>query len=675
MKRFGFQTPYDHATSSITGFTRRHWEEAFYILMLGIVDSASPGGARQRIAGQRSHHGQLADELEGFSRSFIMAGPWLHTNPNGTFEYRGRTVDVAAFYRRGLLAGTDSAHPEYWGDIADKSQHLVECAALAWSLFLSRRQIWDTFSAAEKQQVAGYLYQCTAAAYFQNNWLLFNVITNVVLKRLGMPFREDQVESNIRACDDMYMGGGWYRDGQVNRIDYYNAWAFHYYYLLWVILDGASDPSLACVHKTRVAEFARSLQYFFAGDGSAPCFGRSMIYRFSYLSPLVLGQYLGCLDLAPGLVKTICNAGMKFYLEQPILTDANHLSLGFLAPCDSVLENYNCGGSPYWACKAFNAFLIPEGDPFWTAPELPLPVHERDYCVAIEQAGLQLIGHKRSGHVQLVNHKARCNMKGYEAKYTNFAYSSVFTYESRRVYDSWNCDNALSFSADGVVFRQRWTMDTLYCVDGFSGSRYELFEADENGQVFSSTLVKDDFLVNVHLVEPSRELVLREGGYALGFDSGEPLLRTGAGASMASIDGRLSYIRALHGYPVVHPAQAFHDQLSGTNARYRRSVVPSLELPAAGPGKHLLVSVVCGRVGHDSFEELQDLVRDCTVDGTTVQIEFYDGEQAVVQGGVVEDKQLLLNGTRLTGALAMARVSPDGSSWQTVRADGREERG
>src|SRR3954454_3127357 len=244
MRTLRLTTPPDYHLSQFTGWTRRHWEELFFARCKPIVDSASPGGARQRIPGPPSHHGQLADELEGFTRSMILAGPWLSSSPEGTYPWQGSTVDVGAFYRRGILAGTDRAHPEYWGDITDYAQHLVEMAALAWGLHLSRRLVWDRFSDQEKHQVADYMLQCNRVKYHQNNWLLFNVITNAALKRLGMPHSQELIDANLQACDHMYLGEGWYRDGKINRIDYYNAWAFLYYYLLWAILDGDSKPEL-----------------------------------------------------------------------------------------------------------------------------------------------------------------------------------------------------------------------------------------------------------------------------------------------------------------------------------------------------------------------------------------------------------------------------------------------
>jgi len=369
MKKINFSEPYNYKQSCYSGWTYRHWEEAFEELVIPLINSSSPGNARQIIPGPRSHHGQLADELEGFTRSFIMSGPWLKSHKSAVIEKNGNKYNIAEFYAQGILAGTDPAGPEYWGDIKDYDQHLVEMASLAWSLYLSREHIWDKYTKKQQEQIASYLYQCTRVKYHQNNWLLFNVVTNAVLKKLGMPYSQEQIDRNLKFCDGMYIGEGWYRDGNVNRIDYYNAWAFLYYYLIWGILDGDSYPDFFEEIKNRVREFAKGFRYFFASDGSLPCFGRSMIYRFGYLSPLALGQYLNIFDIDPGQIKTMMNLGAGFFLEKEILTDKGHLGLGFIRPNAEMLEHYSCGGSPYWAVKAFNIFLIPENDNFWQQEE------------------------------------------------------------------------------------------------------------------------------------------------------------------------------------------------------------------------------------------------------------------------------------------------------------------
>jgi len=678
VKRVEFETPLDYSKSRLTGITREHWLEAFYALEKGIMDNASPLSARQRIPGPRSHHGLLADELEGFTRSFIMAGPWLSGSSDGAFEIEGKRYDVADFYRRGILSGTDPKSPEYWGDVTDYAQHLVEMASLAFSLYLSKNLIWDSFSEKEKRQVADYLYSCTRVKYHRNNWLLFNVVTNTVLKKLDMRYSQEQIDENINFCDSMYLGGGWYRDGDVNRIDYYNAWAFHYYYLIWAMLDGDSKPEVAAKHRERINDFFGSFIYFVSGDGSVPVFGRSMIYRFAYLSPFVLAWKLGYLDAKPGLVRNLCNSTFKFFFSKEILTEENFLGMGFTRPCAEMLEHYSCGGSPYWACKAFNIFLIHPDDPFWQEGEEELPIEKGSYHRALKEAGLILVGNRESGHVQLVNQKSRHDNPDYNAKYTKFAYSSIFSYEARKIYGNYNCDNVLQFSADGINFRQRWKMETLFVEDTFSASRYPMHELDEQGSITTYIVIKDDFLVNVHYVEPSMNLVYREGGYALGYDSGNPEIYSIPGAEMARINNRISFIRNLHGYNRQYSAAPFANDVSGSNMRYRFSVVPVLGYEDRGsrPGEPaeenlqksglILASMVYGKIGSETVRQLYGLVKAFSVEGRKVRIGFYDGEEVFLQVGVPEEVRLDIRGRSYSGRLVIVRVSSDGKDLLVV---------
>lgn len=192
MKIFQWTTPFDYQTASVTGLTRRHWEEGIGTLLEGILAYGSRGKARIKIPGVESTNGLVADELEGFSRSLIMAVPWLKSHNDPQLSVTNKTVDVADFYREGILAGTNPQHPEYWGQIGDFSQNIVECGSLAWSLYLSQAQIWDKYSDREKKQVADYLLQCNRVKAHANNWLLFKVIINTVLEKLGMPFSKKE---------------------------------------------------------------------------------------------------------------------------------------------------------------------------------------------------------------------------------------------------------------------------------------------------------------------------------------------------------------------------------------------------------------------------------------------------------------------------------------------------
>lgn len=629
-----FTTQSDFKLSPYSGWTRGHYEDLFVQMMAAIMDSASEEGARQRIPGPRSHHGILADELEGITRSFFMGGPWLSQSDSGVFELNGKTYDVAAYYRRAVVNGTNPDHKEYWGDIVDFAQHLVEMAALSWGLFVSRKHTWDKLSAAEQDQVSAYLFQCTKVQYHQNNWLLFNVITNAVLKVFGKPYSQEQIDANLSACDGMYMGDGWYRDGNINRIDYYNAWAFHYYYLMWTVIDGDSKPELAEVHKARCRDFVRDFRYFFAKDGGTPCFGRSMTYRFGYLAPVAMGVLLDCLDIDMGEAKTMMNLGLKFFFDKEILTKDGHLSLGYIHPNESILEHYSCGGSPYWAVKSLSIFLLPADHSFWGTTEKPLPIHKGSFAKPLTTAGFLLKGDGASGHIQLINHKSYHDKDEYNAKYTNFAYSSVFSYESRPVYKSWNMDNALLFSIDGVNYFQRWEMEHLATEKDYCRSTYPLHNVDPQGKVDTITLSKRESYINIHIIETVKEGIdLKEGGFPLGLDENRFSTVLSDTTSAVEGDGHLSFVKNLYGWEEILEAHPFGEQLHGTNARYQYSRVPGV----AGKlkkGKSLYITQVTPLVGSTDLKEAEKLVRSFSVDETNgqyrISLEYDDGEKVVV---------------------------------------------
>ena len=399
-----------------------------------------------------------------------------------------------------------------------------------------------------------------------------------------------------------------------------------------------------------------------------------MIYRFGFLSPLALGQHLGCLDISPGEVKTMCNGAMKFFFSQEILTDSGHLSMGFLRPCAEMVEHYSCGGSPYWATKAFNLLMIPPEDPFWKATEAPLPIHQGNYAKALPSAGLLLVGDQKSGHVQLINQKSYHDKPEYNDKYTKFAYSSVFSYEARQIYKNFNCDNVLQFSEDGINFRQRWAMETLHCVDGFAASKYPIHEVDPSRHHPHSILVKGDFMINLHQIQATKPLVFKEGGYALGFDDGHPEIASTGGGEAAYKDGKLTFIRKLQGYTHQSKAQAFADDISGSNVRHRQSVVPVLGHESDGAQTLYLASLVCARIGADPLDSLMGLVTEFVLEGNCARVRFHDGERVLLQIGAIGQTRATLNGKTVSGAIVLARVSADGNAWLVLHADGNVDR-
>ena len=150
---------------------------------------------------------------------------------------------MAAFYRQGVLSGTDPASPEYWGEVTDYAQHLVELSSLAWGLWQSRQHIWDTFTRGERDQVAAYLGQGVGKKYHPNNWQLFNVMVNTFLKGEGYPYDAEELRVYLANVESYYLGDGWYKDGGHHQLDFYTAWTFHYYRVISVKTSAQPVPT------------------------------------------------------------------------------------------------------------------------------------------------------------------------------------------------------------------------------------------------------------------------------------------------------------------------------------------------------------------------------------------------------------------------------------------------
>lgn len=75
-------------------------------------------------------------------------------------------------------------------------QQTVETCALVIGLWMSKAQIWDTYTREEKDQIAAFLTSYAHANTVPQNWRLFNML------------------DHAQAILNYSVGDGWYRDGQ-----------------------------------------------------------------------------------------------------------------------------------------------------------------------------------------------------------------------------------------------------------------------------------------------------------------------------------------------------------------------------------------------------------------------------------------------------------------------------
>jgi len=654
-------SPLDYELSPYTGWARQHWNELAALILRGVLGFFSPGSAGVHIPGHRTKHGHQVDGLEGYARSLTLAAPWFVGQGRGEITLGTTAVDLLDYYRAGLRHGTDPPHEEYWGDIGDYDQRIVEAADLAWCLYVGRQYLWEPLSVTEKDQVAGWLAKVIGRKVCSNNWVLFKVMVNVVLRALGHSHSQQEIEHGLEVVEDFYVGGGWYQDGLTESFDYYAGWMYHDYLLKLVFIDEGLSPSRAKHYLKRASSFLTDYQYFFAADGSHPCFGRSQIYRSAAVAPVVMGMLAGEETLSPGLSRRLASGSLRFFLSHGMLSKQGNLTLGFTRAFLPVVENYSCGGSPYWIGKAFNALLLSPEHPFWATIEAPLPVERRDYSIAIPAAGLLLDGEKHGGQVQLINHKSNSEIGGSQKKYGNFAYNSHFGYEATTRRGRYNFDSAMLLSADGKTFRGRRKPFHLQTLPGFGASFFLPF-GDTRTIVYTNTILCHHFQLRVHWLTSSRTVEVVEGGYALGYDEGTPEIVSGPDWEFAGYGTRGTFIRRLVGYDYNISASGFDGNPEENNVLYRYSVTPGVGL-SHGPHSHvLLATLVRGCVNGEQPEELADFVQNVQYGPGWGIIYLKTGAAIFTQVGLVRDKTFRLNGVDVTGRTTFAWISGSGET-------------
>jgi hypothetical protein len=104
--------------------------ELLHDLLVPLQEGQSKGGARVCVGHSGAGFDPMAAELEGYARALWGLGPLLASEPN-----HPRFRSMRAAWVRGLVNGTNPDHEEYWGDLGNRDQRMVEQAAIVCHLF------------------------------------------------------------------------------------------------------------------------------------------------------------------------------------------------------------------------------------------------------------------------------------------------------------------------------------------------------------------------------------------------------------------------------------------------------------------------------------------------------------------------------------------------------------
>lgn len=549
----------------------------------------SKGRAYLHVGNSGVKYGSFIAGMEGFARILWGLGPlWSHDGSSLPEDLQKESEEWLQLYREGIIHGTDPGHEEYWGDIGDFDQRMVEMAALVTAISLARRSLWDPLTETEKDRLYQWLNQINSRKVNNNNWRFFRVLVNMMFRLLGLEWSQECMKSDYDLIESCYAGDGWYYDGNPGQLDYYIPFAMHYYGLIYGTLMEQIDPEWSDTLKSRSAQFSKDFVYWFAKDGTEVPFGRSLTYRFAhgaFFSAMAFANVEG-IDIE--VLKHLAEKNLETWLNRPIFDNAGVLSIGYGYPNLFMSERYNGCGSPYWGFKIFLMLALPDGHPFWTCtPEQP--VYEETKF--LNQPHM-VITHDEQNHVQMFPAGQHCrnNHGCCPEKYEKFVYSNQFGFSvsrGRGLLDG-AFDNTLVASFEGAGNYQMKNGTRSFSVtEEKIVSEYDLMPGVE---VETTVIPGISWHTRIHKIRTSYAIDIADGGFSI----------EGQGPDGKPYDGELVY-KTEHGICAGFPwglsgavslsggAGELMDTFPNTNVLFPVAAVPSI-VQTLEPGEHVIIN-------------------------------------------------------------------------------------
>lgn len=528
-------------------------------------------------------HGAVYDsetsEMETFSRILWGLGPFLVENEHDFLQNELLT---------GLSAGADPDNPNYFGKLRDYDQKFVEMAAIAVSFLLAKEKTWDKLSKETQENLSQWLLQINNHKIPKNNWRFFRILVNLALKKMGQSYAQVVIEADFELIESCYVGNGWYCDGKATQFDYYIPWAFHFYSLIYVKFMRDEEPERTQKMIDRAILFAQDYQYWFAKNGTAIPFGRSLTYRFAqsaFWSALVFAD----VEALPWpVIKGLFSRNMAYWMQQEIFDESGFLNTGYHYQNLNMAEGYNAPGSSYWAFKSFLLLAVPKAHPFWENEAVQQNLIT-DRLVSKASRGLiehvnqseQVFFYPAGQIVPEQSHSA--------AKYGKFVYSTDFGFsvpKAGETYPQGAFDNVLAVSDDGQYFRSKG-LDEAFEIQ--EERIIHQWKPMSDVQIKSTIIPLGTAHLRIHEIQSERSLLVYDGGFSVPKEK----VKTDQTDNFVQVNSkrRTTVAQNIYGF---EQAELISPE-PNTNLLFPRTLFPSLHAQL-GKGNHLLISWFSGHL-------------------------------------------------------------------------------
>jgi hypothetical protein len=149
--------------------TRDDWVRGTVALLKPLRKYFSPAKARVHVPiGTGAHFDEIAAQHEGFARPLWAVGALLAGSAGGQLD--PELHEVLQPWIDGFASGPDPDHEEYWGDIVDSDQRMVEAEIISYALLAAPEALYDPLSDAQKGHWVRWLRSLKGKTMPENNW-------------------------------------------------------------------------------------------------------------------------------------------------------------------------------------------------------------------------------------------------------------------------------------------------------------------------------------------------------------------------------------------------------------------------------------------------------------------------------------------------------------------------
>jgi hypothetical protein len=376
--------------------------------------------------------------------------------------------------------------------------------------------VWTPLTEQQQRNFADWLYEINRHECCSCNWMFFRVMVNIALESVGMPYDQKQITESLDFIDSCYRENGWYTDGENGQSDYYVPFGMHYYGVMYAMFMKEKDPVRSERFIKRAELFGKEFAYWFAKDGSALPYGRSLTYRFAQCSFYSICVAAGIEPLPMAVMKGIIMRHLTYWMKKPIFDNADVLTIGYAYPNLTMTESYNAPGSPYWSMKTFAVLMLDKEDEFWKIKAEELPEMETIKCLKYAD----MIVQRCDGNVtaypggRLLEHQHTHT----EEKYEKFAYSTKYGFSvmhSQITMAEAAPDSTLAFELHGHIFVRAKAQDFQVLTDRIITN----WSPVEGIQVCSTIIPTMHGHKRIHRIISEFDCIAHDAGFAVSVDA------------------------------------------------------------------------------------------------------------------------------------------------------------